>query len=94
MTEKMRLIIIEFTAFSSKGERLFLTDITDKDSADKITVKDKTLEYAKAELEEMCHSVVYHRTVEYELSVDSKLETVLDTPFEIKPKHERNNPKK
>jgi hypothetical protein len=94
MTEKLRLIIIEFTAFSSKGERLFLTDITDKDSADKVIVKDKTLQDAKDELEEMCNSVVYHKTIEYELSVDSKVETVLDPPFEIKAKHEKNNPRK
>lgn len=94
MEEKLNLIIIEFTAFNKKGEKIFVTDIPNREQG--IETKEfinKKLEQAKDELEEMCHSVVYHRAIQYELSVLDKKEIHMTEAFEIKPKHVMNNPR-
>ena len=66
--ETKKLIIVDFTAFNSRGERIFFN---------------KRMDEVHFELMQHCNTTVVHKTTEYEMSVLSKVETKVEKPLEI-----------
>jgi len=73
--ETVNVIIVDFTAFNSRGETTFFN---------------KTMDEVRFELHEGCNTVVIHKTTEYELSVIKKVETDVNKVVEITSKYEEN----
>ena len=73
--ETVNVIIVDFTAFNSRGESTFFN---------------KTIDEVRFELHEGCNTVVIHKTTEYELSVIKKVETDVNKVVEITSKYEEN----
>jgi hypothetical protein len=73
--ESAKVIIVDFTAFNVRGERIFFN---------------KSIEEVKFELMEACNTAVIHKTIEYDLTVNNKIESELNTPVEITSKYEEN----
>ena len=73
--ELTKVIIVDFTAFSSRSEKVFFG---------------KRMEEVKFELMQHCETTVVHKTTEYDLSVINKVETKSDKPLEIVSVQEEN----
>lgn len=79
-----KLTIIEFTAFNSEGEKLFIKDYSDHKGNGKMILpnsKSSTEEAIKS-LEKICNTVVVHKVTEYDLNVIGKKETIFTEKFE------------
>ncbi len=75
LSDKVKVTIVDFTAFNSRGETTFFN---------------KTMDEVRFELHQGCNTVVIHNTIEYELSVTSKVETEVNKVVEISSKYEEN----
>jgi hypothetical protein len=73
--EIVKVIIVDFTAFNSRGEATFFN---------------KTMDEVRFELNEGCHTAVIHKTTEYKLSVINKVETEVNKVIELTSKYEEN----
>jgi len=73
--EIKKVIIVDFTSFNSRGERVFFG---------------RRMDEVRLELMDACNTTVIHKTIEYDLSVVNKVETKLDKPIEITSKWEEN----
>lgn len=73
--EITKVIIVDFTAFDSRSEKVFFG---------------KRMEEVKFELIQDCNTVVIHKTTEYDLSVTNKVETKIDKPAEVQSVQEEN----
>ena len=73
--ELTKVIIVDFTAFNSRGEKIFFG---------------RQLGHVKAEIMLDCETAVIHKTTEYDMSVLHKTETKIDKPVTITSKHEEN----
>jgi hypothetical protein len=71
----VKVTIVQFTAFNSLGETTFFN---------------KTMDEVRFELHEGCNTVVIHKTIEYELSVTSKVETEVNKVVELTSRYEEN----
>lgn len=67
-SELTKVIIVDYTSFSSRSEKIFFG---------------KRMNEVKLELMQHCETTVVHKTIEYDLSVISKVETKSDKPLEI-----------
>jgi hypothetical protein len=67
-TELTKVIIVDYTSFSMRGEKVFFG---------------KRMDEVKLELMLHCETTVVHKTIEYDLSVLNKIETKSDKPLEI-----------
>lgn len=72
----IKLIVIDFTAFNTKGERQFVNDHTNKDGdgqyLSSTMSKQKAIEYIKS----ICYTAIIHKVTEYDLQVIKKEETI------------------
>jgi hypothetical protein len=66
--ELTKVIIVDFTSFSMRGERVFFG---------------KRMEEVKLELMKHCETTVVHKTIEYDLQILNKKEEKSDKPLEI-----------
>jgi hypothetical protein len=66
--ELTKVIIVDFTSFSMRGERVFFG---------------KRMEEVKLELMQHCETTVVHKTIEYDLQILNKKEEKSDKPLEI-----------
>lgn len=73
--EIKRVIIVDYTAFNMRGEKVFFG---------------RSMDEVRLELFEACNTAVIHKTIEYDLSVINKVETKVDKPIEITSKWEEN----
>lgn len=73
--ELTKVIIVDYTAFNTRGEKIFFG---------------RPLEHVKAEIMLDCETAVIHKTTEYDLSVLHKTETKIDKPVATTSKHEEN----
>lgn len=73
--EMKKVIIVDFTAFNTRGEKVFFG---------------RSMNEVRLELMDACNTTVIHKTIEYDLSVVSKVETKVDKPIEITSKWEEN----
>jgi hypothetical protein len=73
--EITKVIIVDFTAFDSRSEKVFFG---------------KRMEEVKFELIQDCNTVVIHKTIEYDLSITNKVETKIDKPAEVQSVQEEN----
>ena len=74
-TETVKVTIVDFTAFSTRGETVFFN---------------KTMEQIRFELFEQCNTVVIHKTVEYETTVTGKTETQVNKVVQSESTYEEN----
>ncbi len=80
---KMRLVVIDFTAFNMAGERQFITDYTDNDGEGQHIARNKTKQEAIEFLNGICNTVIIHKTVEYTLEIIDKNETIVTEKYNI-----------
>lgn len=73
--ETTNVIIVDYTAFNSRAERVFFG---------------RPMEQVLIEIKDQCDTAVVHKTIEYQLAVINKTETKLEKPIEITSKHEEN----
>jgi hypothetical protein len=73
--ELTNVIIVDFTAFSSRAEKVFFG---------------RPMEHIILEIKQECDTAVIHKTTEYDLGIVNKTENVIDKPIEIISKHEEN----
>jgi hypothetical protein len=73
--EITKVIIVDYTAFSSRSEKVFFG---------------KRMDEVRFELLQDCNTAVIHKTIEYDLSVTNKVETKVEKPIEITSVQEEN----
>mgnify|MGYP001590209009 CR=1 FL=1 len=80
---KMRLIVIDFTAFNMAGERQFITDYADDNGEGQHITRNKDAQEAVDFLKSICHTVMIHSIIEYDLEIISKKETIVTPKYQI-----------
>jgi len=73
--ELTKVIIVDYTAFSTRSEKVFFG---------------KRIEEVKLDLMQHCETTVVHSTIEYEVSIVNKVETKPEKPLEIVSVQEEN----
>lgn len=73
--ELTKVIIVDYTAFSTRSEKVFFG---------------KRMEEVKFDLMQHCETTVVHNTIEYDVSIVNKVETKSDKPLEIVSVQEEN----
>lgn len=73
--ETTNVVVVDFTAFNSRAERIFLG---------------RPIEQILLEIKDHCDTAVIHKTTEYHMAVINKVETKMEKAIEIESKHEEN----